>query len=93
MSSDCSRSLLQWNKPVCDEAGKWGWNPLHHAFRLNFIDLVYEILNKKRSLAYLPVGNTSDWTIVFGSLMVTRQGKHKSYFLIFYSMHLIGIQV
>ncbi|XP_059317481.1 protein ACCELERATED CELL DEATH 6-like [Lycium ferocissimum] len=61
---DCARLLWQRNKSLCEEPDKWGWNSLHYAVKLGLIEVVYNMLRWKKSLAYLRAGSENDWTTV-----------------------------
>ncbi|XP_059292182.1 protein ACCELERATED CELL DEATH 6-like, partial [Lycium ferocissimum] len=61
-SAVCVKSLWQWNKSLCEEPDKWGWNSLHYAVKLELIEVVSDMLEWKNSLAYLPAGSENDWT-------------------------------
>ncbi|XP_059315580.1 uncharacterized protein LOC132066250 [Lycium ferocissimum] len=59
---DCARSLWKWNKSLCEESDKWGWNSLHYAVKLGLKEVVSEMLGLKKSLVYLPASSGNDWT-------------------------------
>ncbi|WMV39569.1 hypothetical protein MTR67_032959 [Solanum verrucosum] len=63
--TECARSLWQWNKPLCEEADKWGWNSLHYAVKQGLKEIISDMLGWKKSLAYLPAGSENDWTTAF----------------------------
>ncbi|XP_049388108.1 ankyrin repeat-containing protein At5g02620-like [Solanum stenotomum] len=63
--TECARSLWQWNKPLCEESDKWGWNSLHYAVKQGLTEIVSDMLGWKKSLAYLPAGSENDWTTAF----------------------------
>ncbi|XP_015164664.1 ankyrin repeat-containing protein At3g12360-like [Solanum tuberosum] len=63
--TECVRSLWQWNKPLCEESDKWGWNSLHYAVKQGLAEIVCDMLGWKKSLAYLPAGSENDWTTAF----------------------------
>lgn len=62
---ECARSLWQWNNHLCEEADEWGWNSLHYAVKQGLKDLVSDMLERKKSLAYIPAGSENDWTTAF----------------------------
>ncbi|XP_049415110.1 ankyrin repeat-containing protein At5g02620-like isoform X1 [Solanum stenotomum] len=63
--TECVRSLWQWNKPLCEELDRWGWNSLHYAVKQGLKEIVSDMLGWKKSLAYLPAGSENDWTTTF----------------------------
>ncbi|WMV39584.1 hypothetical protein MTR67_032969 [Solanum verrucosum] len=63
--TECARSLWQWNKPLCEEPDKWGWNSLHYAVKQGLKEIVSDMLGWKKSLAYLLAGSENDWTTTF----------------------------
>ncbi|KAK4714610.1 hypothetical protein R3W88_020517 [Solanum pinnatisectum] len=63
--SECARSLWEWNKTLCKELDKWGWNSLHYAVKQGLKEIVSDMLGWKKSLAYLPAGSENDWTTAF----------------------------
>ncbi|KAK6785343.1 hypothetical protein RDI58_018798 [Solanum bulbocastanum] len=63
--TECVRLLWQWNKPLCEELDKWGWNSLHYAVKQGLKEIVSGMLGWKKSLAYLPAGSENDWTTTF----------------------------
>ncbi|WMV39576.1 hypothetical protein MTR67_032961 [Solanum verrucosum] len=63
--TECVRSLWQWNKPLCEELDRWGWNSLHYAVKQGLKQIVSDMLGWKKSLAYLPAGSENDWTTTF----------------------------
>ncbi|KAF3645034.1 putative ankyrin repeat-containing protein-like [Capsicum annuum] len=58
---DCATSLWEWNKSLCEETDKWGWNPLHYAVKQGLRVAVRKMLGWKTSLAYTHAGNGNDW--------------------------------
>ncbi|PHT49110.1 hypothetical protein CQW23_13318 [Capsicum baccatum] len=58
---DCAASLWEWNKSLCEETDKWGWNPLHYAVKQGLRVAVRKMLGWKTSLAYTHAGNGNDW--------------------------------
>ncbi|KAK6785344.1 hypothetical protein RDI58_018799 [Solanum bulbocastanum] len=63
--TECARSLWEWNKTLCKELDKWGWNSLHYAVKQGLKEIVSDMLGWKKSLAYLPAGSENDWTTAF----------------------------
>ncbi|KAG5597486.1 hypothetical protein H5410_038718 [Solanum commersonii] len=63
--TECARSLWEWNKTLCEEADKWGWNSLHYAVKQGLKKIVSDMLGWKKSLAYLQAGSENDWTTTF----------------------------
>ncbi|MCD7452172.1 hypothetical protein HAX54_015361 [Datura stramonium] len=63
--TDCAKSLWEWNRCLCEEADKWGWNSLHYAVKLGLKELVCDMLGWNKSLAYHPAGSENDWTTTF----------------------------
>ncbi|KAG5597376.1 hypothetical protein H5410_038608 [Solanum commersonii] len=63
--TECARSLWEWNKTLCEELDRWGWNSLHYAVKQGLAEIVSDMLGWKKSLAYLPAGSENDWTTAF----------------------------
>lgn len=72
--SDCARLLWQKNKSLCEEPDEWGWNSLHYAVKLGLDEVVSDMLQWKKSLAYLPAGSENDWTTTFHIAASTHKG-------------------
>ncbi|KAG5597481.1 hypothetical protein H5410_038713 [Solanum commersonii] len=63
--TECVISIWQWNRPLCEEPDRWGWNSLHYAVKQGLEEIVSDMLGWKECLAYLPAGSENDWTTAF----------------------------